>query len=619
MESTFAGIELGKRGLITHQAGLHVTGHNVANTETEGYSRQKITLEVFDPLYIPGLTREMTPGQIGQGVQVEKILRARDMLLEDRILKETNGLAFWRGMNDWLYQVELVHNEPTDRSIMHLLDRFWASWQDLANNPEEIGVRQAVKEYGSALTRQLNSNYAALKSIRDNIEAAVQARIEEINSLAKQIAKLNGEILRSEAAGDNPNDLWDKRDLLSEKLSEYVNIHIGRSDRDEYFVYIGGKHLVQGKHYEQLQLRTNPQNEGYSDVVWREDGSPLELESGELKALLEARDVELKYQIDSLDTFAVSLMDMVNEIHRKGFGLNLRTGMDFFKEIPATINQAGDHDFNRDGIVDGTAVYRIIGNRMIENDDVAGIQGSITLNDGIRVDYTNTDTIADIITKVNNSGADTKFFLNSESRLVARSDTAGFFITHLEDSGDFLAQYAGVLAARGQDGAFDYRTPGMTEVILGTYMVTPKAHPSSWISLSEGIAGEVESIAASTGTDTDGNGMPDVADGAGNGDNALRIAGLRFDRVMIGGSQTLNEYYQALITTTGLRGETAESEKNNRTLIVENLTNLRKSISGVNIDEELVNLVKFQHGYAAAARFVTEVNKMLEVLINRML
>jgi flagellar hook-associated protein 1 FlgK len=491
MESTFAGIELGKRGLITHQAGLHVTGHNVANTETEGYSRQKITLEVFDPLYIPGLTREMTPGQVGQGVQVEKILRARDMLLEDRILKETNGLAFWRGMNDWLYQVELVHNEPTDRNIMHLLDKFWASWQDLANNPEEIGVRQAVKEYGNALTRQLNANYAALKSIRDNIEAAVQARIEEINSLAKQIAKLNGEILRSEAAGDNPNDLWDKRDLLSEKLSEYVNIHIGRSDRDEYFVYIGGKHLVQGKHYEQLELQTNPQNEGYSDVVWKEDDSPLELESGELKALLAARDVELKYQIDSLDTFTVSLMDMVNEIHRKGFGLNLRTGMDFFKELPITINQAGDHDFNRDGVVDGTAVYRIIGNRMIENDDIAGIQGSITLNNGIRVDYTNTDTIADIITKVNNSGADTKFFLNSEGRLVARSDTAGFFITHLEDSGDFLAQYAGVLAARGQDGAFDYRTPGMTEVISGTYMVTPKVHPSSWVSLAEGVAGEV--------------------------------------------------------------------------------------------------------------------------------
>ena len=129
----------------------------------------------------------------------------------------------------------------------------------------------------------------------------------------------------------------------------------------------------------------------------------------------------------------------------------------------------------------------------------------------------------------------------------------------------------------------------------------------------------MESIAASTGTDTDGNGIPDLAGGAGNGDNALKIAGLRFDRVRIGESATLNEYYHALITETGVKGEVSESESMNRGLIVENLTNLRKSISGVNIDEELVNLVKFQHGYAAAARFVTEYNKMLDVLINRML
>jgi flagellar hook-associated protein 1 FlgK len=88
---------------------------------------------------------------------------------------------------------------------------------------------------------------------------------------------------------------------------------------------------------------------------------------------------------------------------------------------------------------------------------------------------------------------------------------------------------------------------------------------------------------------------------------------------MIGGNETLGEYYQALITETGLKGETAESESLNRGLIVENLHNLRKSVSGVNIDEELVNLVKFQHGYAAAAHFITQVNQMLDLLINRML
>ena len=90
---------MGKKGLVTHQAAINVTGHNVSNAETEGYSRQKVTLEVFDPLYIPGLTRENGPGQIGQGVQVEKILRARDMLLEDRILSEKNGLSYWENLS----------------------------------------------------------------------------------------------------------------------------------------------------------------------------------------------------------------------------------------------------------------------------------------------------------------------------------------------------------------------------------------------------------------------------------------------------------------------------------------------------------------------------------------
>jgi len=619
MESTFAGIELGKRGLITHQAALHVTGHNVANAETEGYSRQQVTLEVFDPLYIPGLTRELTPGQIGQGVQVEKILRARDMLLEDRILSESNGLSYWKGLNDWIYQVELVHNEPTDKSIMHVLDKFWSAWQELANNPEEVGTREAVREYGGALAYHINSTYGALKAIRDNIEKTIEVRVEEINTIAKQIAHLNGEILRSEAAGDNPNDLWDKRDLLVEKLAGYVDIHIGRSDRDEFFVYIGGKHLVQGKHFEQLALRKNPENEGYSDVLWKEDDSFLKLKLGELKALLDARDIELKEQIDALDTFTVNLIDMVNGIHRRGFGLNLRTGLDFFEELPISVNLLGDHDFNRDGLVDGTAIFRITGTQNVNPDDVVGLAGTITLNNGITVEYTDTDTVADMITRVNNSGADVKLYVNSDGRLVVRSDTPNFYISHLEDSENFLVQYSGILRGSGQAAAFDYSQSEMAQNISEDFMVMQKLHPSSWIQLSDGIMNEVESIAAAKGTDTDGDGIPNLSDGAGNGDNALKIAGLRFDRVMIGGSSTINEYYQALIARTGLKGEVAENESTNRGLIVENLKNLRKSISGVNIDEELVNLVKFQHGYAAAARFVTEMNRMLDVLINRML
>ncbi|MFW6139587.1 MAG: flagellar hook-associated protein FlgK [Spirochaetota bacterium] len=618
MDSTFAGIEIGKRSIMAHQVAINTTGHNVSNAQTEGYSRQKVTMKVFDPLYIPGLTREERPGQIGQGVAVEKILRARDMLLEDRILSEKNTMSYWDSMSDWIKQVEYVHNEPSDKSILNVMDKFWSSWQELANNPEDISTREAVRQYGVELAEFINHTYGALKSIRDNIEKTIQAKVDQVNSFARQIAKLNAEILKAESVGDNPNDLWDKRDLLVEKLSELADIHVGRSDRDEFMVYIGGKHLVQGKHYEQLVTVKDPFNEGYSDIRWEMDRSLLDASSGQLRALLNARDQEVKYQIDSLDAFAVNITDALNTIHRQGFGLNLRTGLDFFKQNSITEHPGGNFDFNRDGVVDGTAIFRITGTNTLERDHTVGLEGTITLNNGITVDYVSTDTVSDILNKVNNSDADVKMYLNTDGNLVVKSNTPSFYIPHLQDSGDFMVQYAEVLRQSGAEGAFDSQSPGMAQRISDDFMVTPDTHPSSWMGLSEAVKNEVESIAAAAGVNTDQDRMPDVSHGAGDGGNALKIAGLRFERIMNGQAQTLNDFYQALVAHTGLRGQATQDQAESSRSIVNNLENLRKSISGVNIDEELVNLVKYQHGYAAAARFISEVNKMLETLIQRM-
>ncbi len=232
--------------------------------------------------------------------------------------------------------------------------------------------------------------------------------------------------------------------------------------------------------------------------------------------------------------------------------------------------------------------------------------------------YGESDTLSEVLTRVNNANADVKMYVNSDGHLVVKSDTPAMYIQHIEDSGDFLVGYGGVLRASGVGGAFDSGQTGMAARISDRYMVMPDLHPSSWMALDDHVANEVESIAASSGVDTDGDGIPDLSNGAGSGENALKIAGVRFQKAMIGGSETVDEFYQALISGTGLRGATAESENNNRSLVVENLENLRKSISGVNIDEELVNLVKFQHGYAAAARFISKVDEMLDLLINRM-
>jgi len=130
MISTFHGIEVGKRGLQTHQQGMHVVEHNIANANTEGYSRQRISFEAMQPLYVPGLSREETPGQVGQGNIVQSITRVRNEFIDDRIMEETSTLGYWKTTHEHLYQIEQLHNESSAQTIRNDLDQFWKSWEN---------------------------------------------------------------------------------------------------------------------------------------------------------------------------------------------------------------------------------------------------------------------------------------------------------------------------------------------------------------------------------------------------------------------------------------------------------------------------------------------------------
>ncbi len=159
MQSTFAPIELGKRGLVATTQGLQTIGHNLSNASVEGYSRQRVEMVASPPLYEPQLNREETPGQIGQGVEVSRIERIKDMLLEGRIVSEQNVQGYWDSRDKYILMLEQVYNEPTDHSVRALLDKFWSSWQDLSLNPTEIASRRSVLETGKALVDGIHSRY----------------------------------------------------------------------------------------------------------------------------------------------------------------------------------------------------------------------------------------------------------------------------------------------------------------------------------------------------------------------------------------------------------------------------------------------------------------------------
>ncbi len=402
------GLEISKRGLSAHQQALHVTGHNISNAENEEYTRQKVNITAADPLYVPALNRAEITGQIGQGAVVAQVERVRDTFIDDRIVTENNKLGYWKSRDDYIYQIENVYNEPSDNSIRTRTDEFWAAWQELSKYPEQRATREVVKEKAVALSNEINHVFGELENLQNDANREIALRINKINMYARDIRDLNERIMKSEAVGDSPNDLKDRRDALIEKLSSIVDVSVGRSDEDELIVYIGSENLVQGEIQHTLAAVEDPQNNGFYKIVWEKSGDPVHYNSGELKGLVEIRDQVLKTNMNDVNSFALNIMDLTNEIHRDGFGKNGRTNIDFFREIPMSENVEGNVDLNNDGQDDVSAIFKVSGNNRVDASAAIGEAGTLTFmtNDGseelVPIGPVETDTVNSPIEKINN-------------------------------------------------------------------------------------------------------------------------------------------------------------------------------------------------------------------------
>jgi flagellar hook-associated protein 1 len=623
MLSTFSGIEIGKRSLVAHTQGLNTVGHNLSNMSTEGYSRQRIEFSAFEPIYMPQLEREETPGQIGQGVVIGSITRIRDMLLEGRIVAQDSKEAYWDTRSNYSLQLEQIYNEPSESSTRSHLDRFWDSWQELSAHPQEMAARQNLVTRGETFLGAVHDRFQRLTSLRTQVDMDVQQRVAEVNDLAREIASLNTEIVKSRGLKDNPNDLLDKRDLLVEKLSKLIDVTTDTRDPDEFMVHTAGKVLVQGQQYEQFSLSVDQENDGLTRVDWKWSGEKAFFASGTVQSLLQMRDGDIRDEIQSLDVVALSFTDLVNEIHRAGYGMNGKTGQDFFVERPYVNNLAGNYDRNGDGEYDSSYIYRVSGGNKLDPREQVGLSGTIRLPgtaEDVTVDYFPTDTVQDVVNRINMSGSEVTARIDRAGRLELKAtpalqfDRPDFVIRSLEDSGQFLVGYSGVLAASGPEGAYSWER---ADAIAGLrvegvdFAVAPQSHPSGWMEINPAVKSDLTNIAAGFGV----NGKPAAA---GDGSAALAIASLRNSNVMVGALTTFDDYFQDAVARAGGRGEEAEISLTDQNAIMKQLHDLRDSISGVNMDEELANMIKFQHGYSAAATFVKNVNEMLDTLINRM-
>jgi len=621
MAGSFAGIELGKRSLMAHTTQISTAGHNISNADTEGYSRQRVKVTTFDPIYRPDLERAQTAGQIGQGSTVESIERVRDTLLDSRIVSQSNEQSYWDTREKYYSMIEGVYNEPDEISVRSNMDKFWESWQELSIYPDSDAARQAIVSRGESLTNSINQQYKSLRSIADQVNSDIKATVAQVNDYSKQIAALNSEIVRVEAMGDNPNDLLDRRDLMVDKLSKLINVTVTNEDPDEFMVHSDGQVLIQGGVARQIGIETPVDNNSYSELVWNDTGSTAEFHKGSLGALVELRDSDLRGLIQNLDTMTVNFSDLVNDIHRNAIGKNNVTGLDFFTQHEFVENVNGNYDRDGDGVEDTSYIFRLTGSNALSKTQQIGLNGTITISGhsgNIGVNYYATDTVEDVINRINDSDGEVKAYLDRNNNLALKGTVASdlsnpdFAIRHVEDSGMFLTGYAGILQGSGPEGAFDFnRANAVYALADAQFAVSPLMNPSGYIEVNPQIQRDIQSVAA---------GFANVQGYSNPGDSraATEIASIRNTKVMIGSEKTFDDYFADTVTEVGLKGEQAENQLASQNSIMKDLTDLRDSISGVNIDEELADIIKFQHGYNAAAKFINVQDELLETIINRL-
>lgn len=341
--STFGSLETVRRALFAQQASISTTGHNIANANTEGYSRQRANLTATSPYPAPGWNSAGMTGQIGTGVEAGSIQRIRDSFIDMQVRHEGNKNGYWSAKSDALSKMENIMNEPTDEGLSKVVDQFWQSLQDLAANPENAGAKSVVRQRGAAVADTLNYLSNSLGTVQDNLKQQIDVTTDQVNSMADQINNINKQIADIEPNGFVANDLYDQRDLLVDKLSEIANIKVttvesGGNASDvaagKYTIELldkGGNPLatlVDGE-----SLTTNKLSVSFTDsqVGLSIAGKDLSGKNvfGKLQGLVDSYTEDFPKMLGQLDDMAYTVGQAFNTIHNSESG----KGIDFFSGV----------------------------------------------------------------------------------------------------------------------------------------------------------------------------------------------------------------------------------------------------------------------------------------------
>jgi len=565
----FSALDIGRGGLQVAQIQLDTAGNNIASVNKEGFSRQRVDL----------LSRIPNPkpfGSVGRGVFVAGVERLRDAFLDRAYREEIASFGSAEQQAIYFARLEDIFDEPGDTGLSTRLNQFFDALQDFANNPDDQPTRINTIEEATALADLFNEVDNRLRILRTNANDQIKDTVEEINSLATRIAELNDTILDLEITGSPANDLRDDRDNLLDELAQLANITYNERDNGLVDVLFGGQQLVDGQRVRQIAAVANaaldPDRNDLVEIEYVQTGDIITPRDGELAGLFQIRDVALAGVEDDIDALAAAFIQNINALHSQGHGTAL------YDSAIRTTNAVSDPttEFNNAGlpfpVTDGSfdvQVYDASGT-LVETVNV------LVFASGPPAFQTDLDFVR---TQINGS-ANVVANLNADNTLSITPDP-GFSITFANDTSN-------ALTALGLNGFFNGSDAGD-------------------IRINPDLAARPELL---TSTDD-----PDLLN-TGNNNIALQMAQLRDQGILDGGTQNFNQFYESVLVGIGV-----DARANAQLLEVqENASsdfNLRRQeVSGVNLDEEVTQLIQFQRAFEASARVITVTDTLLGTVIN---
>lgn len=572
--SLFSSLQMAGNTLHAMQIGLHVVGNNIANANTPGYIREKA-------VYVPAPVQKIGNLALGLGVEVDGIVQVIDKFVENRLRDAGSELASAEAIEDAYTKLEAAINALGSANIGSFLTTFFNSVNELAGQPQNTGLRDLAIKSGVNLAQAINSLDRNVERLHSELSFRVQGIAPEINTLTNQIAKYNLQIVAIEAGGTSGSDAGGLRTQRAEALKQLaglVDLSATETITGSINVSVGGEILVfEGTRRTVEAALVEVEGVNATKIQFVDNKSLLDVNGGELHGLYEARDTVYAGFLESFDNLAANLAFEFNKIYSQGQGIKGFTQVTSASRVnspTAALNAAG-LDFTPT-----SGKFNVI---VRNTEDGVSERHEITIDlDGLDGNDTTLNSLAAQLNAIDGISAT----VNIDNRLVLQSETAAidfsFEVASVNDE-------SGVLAALGINTFFTGSDAGSLNI-------------NSQL-LAGGGEGAAKFAASLKGI-------------SANTENALRLVALYDQALTTLDGSSIRGLYDSIINSTTQGASIAEAVAEGQRVFTGTLQGQSQSVSGVNLDEEALDMIALQRTYQASARFISTISQLLDILVN---